>query len=96
MSGKGVDSELLCQGPPTGDYTRVISLLSTRDTRDKGKKMVITEDRSYVEELTVTSEVIALEHVVEVRARDSAGHCWDCRPCDHADHGGDGPVHLMR
>ena len=30
------------------------------------------------------------------RARDTNGHCWDGRPCDHLDHGPDGgPIHLM-
>ena len=31
------------------------------------------------------------------RARDTRGHCWDGRPCDHPDHGqSGGPVHLVR
>jgi hypothetical protein len=61
--------------------------------------MVITEDRLLVEEPREAEDLVALV-VVEDRARDAEGHCWDGSICDHPDHGSVGPgygtIHFMR
>jgi hypothetical protein len=55
--------------------------------------MVITEHRLDVEEQLAAVE---FSMNVEDRSRDTAGHCWDGRTCDHLDHGPDGIIHFMR
>jgi hypothetical protein len=65
--------------------------------------MVITEYRTdhdlhRVTDFSVLPVVTTLETVVAVeeRPRDTDGHCWDGRTCDHDDHGDCGIIHFMR